>query len=141
VWATGDVARWGKLRHEHWTSAVEQARAVAHNISAPHDLVGSASDGYVWSDQYSWKIQLAGETGPHLACEIVGGEDDVVRSAALYRDAAGRLVGIATVNWPKAFIGGRRALGAIDAAEHAAALRGASASVPVAANRGSNAWH
>jgi len=131
VWAAGDVARWGQRRHEHWTSAVEQARAVAHNIAHPHDLVGSASDGYVWSDQYSWKIQLAGDTGAHVECELVVDDADTPRLAALYRDGTGRLVGVAAVNWPKAFIGGRRAIGAVSAREHADALRGTKANVAV----------
>jgi 3-phenylpropionate/trans-cinnamate dioxygenase ferredoxin reductase subunit len=76
----------------------------------------------VWSDQYTWKVQLAGDTGPHVACEIVG-DADQPRLAALYSDANGRLVGIATVNWPKAFLAGRRAVGTADAAAHAQGLR------------------
>jgi phthalate 3,4-dioxygenase ferredoxin reductase subunit len=130
VWAVGDVARWGERRHEHWTSAVEQARAVGRNIANPHGLVSSANDGYVWSDQYTWKIQLAGDTGPHVECDLVVDDPDTPRLAALYRDRSGRLVGIATVNWPRAFIGGLRAIG-VDALEHAAGLRGARANVAV----------
>lgn len=122
VWAIGDVARWGARRHEHWTSAVEQARAVAHNI-ATSDLVRSASDGYVWSDQYSWKIQLAGDTGSHVDCELVVDDAARPRLAALYRDSQARLVGVATVNWPKAFIRARRSIGTAEAFEHPAALR------------------
>jgi hypothetical protein len=95
----------------------------------PHDLVPSTSDGYVWSDQYTWKVQLAGETGPHLACEIVG-DPEQPRLATLYGDADGRLVGIATVNWPKACLAGRRALGITDAATHAQGLRDTMANVP-----------
>jgi NADPH-dependent 2,4-dienoyl-CoA reductase/sulfur reductase-like enzyme len=130
VWAIGDVARWGERRREHWTSAHEQARAVAHNIATPNDLVGSADDGYVWSDQHSWKIQLAGETGPHLDCELLG-DPGQPRMAALYSDAAGLLVGVATVNWPKAFLAGRRAIGSGSAAVLAATLRPPVATVSV----------
>jgi NADPH-dependent 2,4-dienoyl-CoA reductase/sulfur reductase-like enzyme len=128
VWAVGDVARWGARRHEHWTSAVEQARAVAHNITAPHDPVPSAGDGYVWSDQYDWKIQLAGETGEHLDCHVVG-EAGQPRLAALFSGADGLLVGVATVNWPKAFLAGRRAIGSV-AAAYAANLCDTTANVP-----------
>lgn len=129
VWAVGDVARWGDRRHEHWTSAVEQARAVGHNIASPHNLTASSGDGYMWSDQYTWKVQLAGDTGPHVACQIVG-DVDQPRLAALYSDVDGLLVGIATVNWPKAFLAGRRALGTVDAAVHARELRETTANVP-----------
>jgi NADPH-dependent 2,4-dienoyl-CoA reductase/sulfur reductase-like enzyme len=118
VYAAGDVARWGAHRQEHWTSAVEQARAVARNIVTPHDVVPSGSDGYVWSDQYDWKIQLAGTPGPDLACELVGSTDgDRPQVAALYRDAASRLVGTAAVNWPKAFLACRRAIAVPELAE------------------------
>jgi NADPH-dependent 2,4-dienoyl-CoA reductase/sulfur reductase-like enzyme len=129
VWAVGDVARWGERRHEHWTSAVEQARAVGHNIAHPDDLVDGSNDGYVWSDQYGWKIQLAGDNGAH--CEVVVDDPDVPRVAALYRDGSGRLVGVAAVNWPRAFIRGWRAIGVADALEQAAELRGATANVAV----------
>jgi NADPH-dependent 2,4-dienoyl-CoA reductase/sulfur reductase-like enzyme len=127
VWAAGDVARWGGHRHEHWTSAVEQARAVAHNIAAPLDRIPSAGDGYVWSDQYDWKIQLVGDTGVHLDCMVIG-DVEQPRVAALFCDADGVLIGTATVNWPKAFLAGRRAIGSA-AAAHAAALRDATANV------------
>jgi NADPH-dependent 2,4-dienoyl-CoA reductase/sulfur reductase-like enzyme len=137
VWAVGDVARWGRHRHEHWSSAIEQARAVAHNLTHPLQLTASADDGYVWSDQYGWRVQLVGETGPHLESVLVEhGHNDAgaPRVAALYRDADGRLVGTATVNWPKAFLAGRHAIGQLTAAEHEASLRALSvpsSSVPV----------
>ena len=112
------------MRHEHWTSAIEQARAVGHNIAHPGDPVSSAGDGYVWSDQYDWKIQLAGRTGAEWACEVIGDPDAPrPRLAGLYRDADGRLVGAATVNWPKAFLACRQAIGAADASELARQLR------------------
>jgi phthalate 3,4-dioxygenase ferredoxin reductase subunit len=112
VYAVGDVARWGDRRHEHWTSATEQARALGHNIAHPEAPMGSEDVGYVWSHQYDWKIQLVGETGPELDCKVIGDLDgEMPRVAGVYRDDAGRFRGIAAVNWPKAFVTGRRALG------------------------------
>ena len=85
----------------------------------------------MWSDQYSWKIQLAGDTGAHVECDLVVDDPDVPRVAALYRDDSGRLVGVATVNWSRAFVRGWRAIGVADALEQDAELRGATANVAV----------
>lgn len=70
VFAVGDVARWHHPRHredvrvEHWTNAAEQASCVAHNIVHPDGLRPYAPTEYVWSDQYDWKIQIAGRPRP-----------------------------------------------------------------------------
>ena len=69
VYAVGDVARWwhpgppSYSRIEHWTNAVEQAAVVAHNIAHPDDLKEHSPVGYVWSNQYDWKVQIAGRPG------------------------------------------------------------------------------
>ncbi len=64
VWAVGDVAAWpdpvhgDRHRHEHWTSAGDQAATVARDIlgePAPPPRVP-----YFWSDQFGVKIQLLG---------------------------------------------------------------------------------
>lgn len=64
VWAVGDVAAWADPgtgehhRHEHWTSAGDQAAVVAHDILGlppPPQAVP-----YFWSDQFGTKIQLLG---------------------------------------------------------------------------------
>ena len=74
VWAVGDVAAWDDARsdgpghglphrHEHWTSAGDQAAVVAHDILGappPPPVVP-----YFWSDQFGLKIQLLGR--PELA--------------------------------------------------------------------------
>jgi 3-phenylpropionate/trans-cinnamate dioxygenase ferredoxin reductase subunit len=64
VWAVGDVASWDDPkdgtahRHEHWTSAGDQAAVVAR------DILGAAPPPpavpYFWSDQFGLKIQLLG---------------------------------------------------------------------------------
>ncbi|MEV6162519.1 FAD-dependent oxidoreductase [Streptomyces sp. NPDC052052] len=66
VWAVGDAAAWWDpvraehRRREHWTSAVDQASAVAC------DLLGTprpvATPPYVWSDQFGLKVQVLGDT-------------------------------------------------------------------------------
>jgi 3-phenylpropionate/trans-cinnamate dioxygenase ferredoxin reductase subunit len=90
VWAVGDVARWGGTRHEHWTSAVEQATVVADAILG--ERRERTDPPYWWSDQYDVKLQGLGRIEP--------GDDVVVveagarqRPLALYsRD--GRLSGV-----------------------------------------------
>lgn len=116
VFAVGDVARWHNPRYgrscrvEHWTSATEQANVVAHNITHPDDPTSHAAVEYVWSDQYDWKLRIAGQTGESTKVEVV--EDDQVadRFAALYSTDGVTLSGIAVVNWPRALVAGRKAL-------------------------------
>ena len=103
VWAVGDVARWwlpsqqAHRRVEHWTSAGEQAAAVARGlVTGPveHDPVP-----YVWSDQYAVKWQLVGLPAPDDEVTLlrVGKRD---RLLAVYgRD--GRLTGAVAGSAPK----------------------------------------
>jgi phthalate 3,4-dioxygenase ferredoxin reductase subunit len=115
VYAAGDVARWWHAREglhrrvEHWTHAGEQAAAVAHNICHPDDLRAYDPVDYVWSDQYDWRIQIAGRTGEGCTADIIGGVSDG-RFAALYGDETGAFTGAVTVNWPKAMVIARRLL-------------------------------
>jgi NADPH-dependent 2,4-dienoyl-CoA reductase/sulfur reductase-like enzyme len=72
VWAVGDVATWddeqhGPHRHEHWTSAGDQATIVARDILAAEPPPVAVP--YFWSDQFGLKIQLIGR--PDLADEVV----------------------------------------------------------------------
>lgn len=112
VWAVGDVARWFRPRHrahariEHWTSAVEQAACVAHNITHPDDLRGCSPVEYVWSDQHDWKIQIVGTPGGALRHDLVG--DPSGRFCALYTHDGEHVSGAVTVNWPKALVLCRR---------------------------------
>lgn len=119
VFAVGDVARWRHPGHqedvrvEHWTNAAEQAACVAHNISHPDELRSYAPTEYVWSDQYDWKIQIAGR--PHRAAldRIVGDLDaDRPQGAAVFGDQEGMVTAAVTVNWPKALMMCRRMIGA-----------------------------
>lgn len=118
VFAVGDVCRWQNPRHdrltrvEHWTNAVEQAAIVAHNITQPGNLLACGPVEYVWSDQYNWKIRVAGEAGiaEHRHVEVIGEDDRTGRFAALYSPDGQTFSGMVVVNWPRALIAGRKAL-------------------------------
>lgn len=130
VFAAGDLARWWHPRRgehrrvEHWTHACEQAACVAHNICHADDPRAYDPVDYVWSDQYDWKIQMAGHTGEDVTPEFVG-DISTGRCAAIYTDAAGALTGAVTVSWPKAMLAVRRMLiaGSGSAADVLAQLR------------------
>ena len=125
VFALGDVARWPHpglalpVRSEHWTNAADQARCVAHNIVHPGAPEAYQPSGYVWSDQYDWKVQLAGLRASGVAEWVIGTpEGPRPQVTALYADAAGRLCAAVCLNWPRAFMQCRRLL-----AEHAPVAR------------------
>ena len=142
VWAVGDVARWqdprypAEVRLEHWTNAVEQAAAVAHNIVQADDLQPYSPLEYVWSDQYDWKLQVVGHASRGGRYEVVGDlTADPARAAVLYSDDDGTLIGAVTVNWPKALVTSRRALtaGGADFAQFVDQIRALPAKPPAAA--------
>jgi NADPH-dependent 2,4-dienoyl-CoA reductase/sulfur reductase-like enzyme len=118
VHAVGDVARWPHPRHgrsvriEHWTNAVEQAACVAHNIVHPDALRIHEPVEYVWSDQYDWRIQFVGRTGPGLQHVVVDGADRERSFVVLHADADGRFAGAVAVNWPRALLACRRSVAA-----------------------------
>ncbi len=102
VWAVGDVASWDDPehgephRHEHWTSATDQATVVARDIlGAPPP---PPAVPYFWSDQFGLKIQLIGR--PESADALVplhgtGLDGGPVRGTAAGYLAGGRLVAVA----------------------------------------------
>ena len=116
IYAAGDIARWLHPRHrefvrvEHWTNAVEQAQFVARQIVSPSAQEFTPVE-YVWSDQYDWKIQIAGRPERGTVHHLID-QPDRGRFCALYVGNEGALSGMVTVNWPKAAILGRRALAA-----------------------------
>lgn len=115
VYVAGDVARWFHRRHgrlhrvEHWTNAIEQADQIARNIAHPEDAKAFAPVEYVWSDQYDWKIQLAGLPDPDAEPTVIE-TTDPLRLAAFWSAPNGELTGVLTVNWAKASLTTRRAL-------------------------------
>ncbi|MCW2616548.1 MAG: NAD(P)/FAD-dependent oxidoreductase, partial [Frankiales bacterium] len=70
VWAVGDAAAWGSTRRvEHWTSAVQQAAAVARSVLGTP--TPDTSVPYVWSDQYDSTLQCVGEVAPGTETEVL----------------------------------------------------------------------
>ncbi len=95
VWAIGDVARWadgvgGSFRREHWTSATEQASAVAGAILGSNDPISTPP--YWWSDQYDVKLQGLGEARSDDDVEIVTAGPRQKQVALYSRE--GRLTGV-----------------------------------------------
>jgi NADPH-dependent 2,4-dienoyl-CoA reductase/sulfur reductase-like enzyme len=95
TWAVGDVALWADPttgahhRHEHWTSAGDQAAVVARDIlgaPAPPPTVP-----YFWSDQFGLKIQLMGR--PEGADEVLALHGDGLAGGDIRGTVAGYLVG------------------------------------------------
>ncbi|QRP49472.1 NAD(P)/FAD-dependent oxidoreductase [Amycolatopsis sp. FDAARGOS 1241] len=118
IFGVGDVARWfhgghgEHVRVEHWTNAVEQAACVARTITHPAAPVAYRPTEYVWSDQYDWKIQIAGRPQRADGFELAGDPAaDPPRFAALYR-SSGALSAVVTVNWPKLLVNARRLIAA-----------------------------
>jgi NADPH-dependent 2,4-dienoyl-CoA reductase/sulfur reductase-like enzyme len=104
--AAGDVANWynplfeERMRVEHWTNAVEQARhAVSSLLAAPGEAKPFESAPMFWSDQFDIKIQGAGRPRPTDDLVFAGGSPDSEKFVALY-GRAGRLVGAVAFNQP-----------------------------------------
>jgi NADPH-dependent 2,4-dienoyl-CoA reductase/sulfur reductase-like enzyme len=131
VWAVGDVAAWtdpsrgDRHRHEHWTSAGDQAATVARDILG--EPPPPARVPYFWSDQFGLKIQLFGR--PEHADTLLPLHGDglaggAVRGTVVGLLADGRLVAVAGFGAAR-FVARYRAL-LLDGADGAAALELAS---------------
>lgn len=112
VVAVGDVARWARgsasHRHEHWTSAGEQAAVAAGNLLAGTTTTTVAPSGYVWSEQYRRMLQLAGHPSPEDRVEVIHGDMAEHRFVARYTDATGTTTGLFAMAEPKVFARLRR---------------------------------
>lgn len=114
VYAAGDVANWfnplfeERMRVEHWTNAVEQARHVAQALTS-NDGKGSAFETVpmFWSDQYDIKIQGVGRPRATDELVVTSGTFDDEKFVALY-GRTGRLVGAVTFNLPPKIIALRK---------------------------------
>ncbi|MGB3442775.1 MAG: FAD-dependent oxidoreductase [Actinophytocola sp.] len=110
VWAVGDVARWthpgGSARYEHWTAATDQAALVGRNI-ARGERTAYVPREYVWSDQYDWKLQVAGRPAAAVDHTVIGDPADGV-FAVVGTDPHGLPTGVVAVNWPRAMLTARR---------------------------------
>ncbi len=102
VWAVGDVSSWddpltgGRHRHEHWTSAGDQATVAARDVLAAPPP--PAAVPYCWSDQFGLKIQILGR--PELGEEVVplhgtGLDGGPVRGTVAAYVAGDRVVAVA----------------------------------------------
>lgn len=116
VVAAGDAASWynplfgERMRVEHWTNAVEQARhAVATLLAPPTEAKPFESVPVFWSDQFDLKIQGAGRPKPTDEL-VMSRSPHGERLVALY-GRAGRLVGAVTFNHPAKLVRLRRLIG------------------------------
>jgi NADPH-dependent 2,4-dienoyl-CoA reductase/sulfur reductase-like enzyme len=107
VVAVGDVARWSHgahpRRHEHWTSAGEQAAVAAANLLGGRGSATFRPSGYVWSEQYGRMLQLAGHPSVDDEVEIVDGDVADGRFVARYTDGTGTTTGIFGMGNPRMF--------------------------------------
>ncbi|MCD2194684.1 FAD-dependent oxidoreductase [Actinomycetospora endophytica] len=107
VVAVGDVARYrtgdGAHRHEHWTSAGEQAGVAATNLLAGRTTTAFRPSGYFWSDQYGRTLQLAGHPGREDRVEIVDGDTGDRTFTARWTDASGATTAVFGMGSPRAF--------------------------------------
>ena len=125
VVAAGDVASWynplfeERMRVEHWTNAVEQARhAVSTLLAAPGEAKPFESVPMFWSDQFDIKIQGVGRPKPTDELTLTRGTPESEKLIALY-GRAGRLVGAVAFNQPPKLIQLRMLIGkrgSVDAA-------------------------
>lgn len=108
VWAVGDVAVWDDpvdgvaRRHEHWSTAGDQAAVVAR------DLLGATpsrtTPPYFWSDQFGLKIQLIGRGGPDATVLPLHGDGldgGAVRGTVAGYLAGDRLIGVVGFGAPR----------------------------------------
>ena len=95
VWAVGDVAAWqdpargSHFRHEHWTSATEQAAVVARDIVGAEPPAPTVP--YFWSDQFGLKIQGVGH--PDLADGVVPLKGEGMSGGTIKGTVAGYFAG------------------------------------------------
>ena len=99
VYAVGDLANWphprfgGRIRLEHWTNAIEQGTAAAHNLLAGEGRVPFTPVPYFWSDQYKKKIQLLGQGAPADEVAFVHGSPED-RKFVAFLGRGGMLTGV-----------------------------------------------
>lgn len=114
VFSAGDVASWpggpggGRLRLEHWANAAEQGAAAAVSMASaePSGSEWTAGMPHFMSIIHSHRLSVLGHThggdadDPDVSVAVGPDGRGLI---ALYGDA-GRLVGCATVNQPKAAV-------------------------------------
>lgn len=114
IFAIGDVANFEsalfgeRMRVEHWTTTVEQARHAVKNLleGADHPFEKAP---FFWSDQYEFKLQGAGRARLEDRLEVVSGSIEAGDFLALF-EREGRLVGAYGVNRPAELVRARMAI-------------------------------
>jgi 3-phenylpropionate/trans-cinnamate dioxygenase ferredoxin reductase component len=132
VFAVGDVAHWEHprggpgSRHEHWTTAGDQAVVVAENIlAAPGDPATVLKElPYFWSDLYDVKIQALGWPSGALSTASFRAGPTGEHLVVLYSDDLQRFTGIVAFGFPRAIMAARALLAAGVTAEQAATTLG-----------------
>jgi len=104
--AAGDVANWPNgrfgqtMRVEHWDNAITQAGHAAKRLLHGESVGAYEPTPWFWSDQYDRKIQLAGRTTGYDQLEIVEGDIESRRFAAIY-GRGGVIVAVLGFNRPR----------------------------------------
>jgi 3-phenylpropionate/trans-cinnamate dioxygenase ferredoxin reductase subunit len=103
VYAAGDVARHvhplagGPIRVEHWNHAIKQGEAAARSMLGAGEPYAEVH--WFWSDQFEHNLQYAGFHGDHDQL-VMRGSLEERRFAAFYLDG-GKLIGVASLDWPR----------------------------------------
>jgi len=114
IYAVGDVAEWPnplydrRMRVEHWTTTVEQARYVAKMIARPVEDRFSGVP-YFWSDQFGRRFQALGLTGGESDAGPWTFEGEGGSAITLFVEGE-RLVGVAGIDSPRVLMQLRRVL-------------------------------
>ena len=88
------------MRVEHWDNAITQAAHAAKRLLHGASVGPYEPVPWFWSDQYDRKIQLAGRTTDFDAFQIVDGDIESRKFAAIYgRD--GVIVAVLGFNRPR----------------------------------------
>jgi NADPH-dependent 2,4-dienoyl-CoA reductase/sulfur reductase-like enzyme len=103
----GTAQGLARVRHEHWTNAVQQPAAAVAALLGRTPAAPAAP--YFWSDQYGARLQFAGHRPAGDAVEILDGDPADRRFVAGYR-RHGELVAVFAMNQPKLFGRWRRQL-------------------------------
>lgn len=128
VYAIGDLARFHNplfgesMRLEHWSNAVEGARAAVDHLLTPAEAAAYAHVPSFWSDQFGVKLQGAGRPRGDDELVFAAGSADSEKFCAIYgRD--GRLTGVVTASMPPLVIQYQKLLAAGASWEAALAAR------------------
>jgi 3-phenylpropionate/trans-cinnamate dioxygenase ferredoxin reductase subunit len=106
VYGVGDVAAWrhptygDRPRIEHWTSATEQAAAVAQHIAGAETARLADAVPYFWSDQYGLTLQLIGRCDLATSVEVLH-DPGVVKGTVAGYFADGALVAVLAFHAPR----------------------------------------